>query len=1079
MEQSVRPYLQVFKASAGSGKTFTLAVQYIKHLILDPTAYKRILAVTFTNKATGEMKERILSQLHGLSIGDTQSTSYMNALMRETGKSKEIIAANAHKALHNILHDYSRFRIETIDSFFQSVMRNLAHELKLGANMTIDLNNRQATEDAVDAMIEKLDKNSIAFLSLIEYVDERINDNKKWNTIISSLKNFGMNLFNEKFIEDGEALLDSLNNPQFLPDIQQQLYKKRSEIENIMAQFGKYYREVIENAGLKHADFIRGEKGISYFFTRLENKDIRFNSTETLEKCKKSEDAWCAKSSPLRNQIQQLAHDILIDLLIRADEEREKSIKWLNSIDLTLRYLNDLKLLKNIDEEVRNQNRIHNRFLLAETNSLLHKLIQKGDASFIYEKIGTTIDIVMIDEFQDTSRLQWDNFHILLQESLSHKEGSLIVGDIKQSIYRWRSGDWKILANIDNDSQLRTKTNTLDMNWRSEQRIVHFNNLFFDRAKAFLNAEYQGIFHKDCIELENAYADVSQKSARTLKQGYVKCTLTSGMRRDDYLQLTLEFLKEEIERLVNEGVKVNDIAILIRHRKYFTEIASYFDQHTPYKIVSDEAFYLHSSLAVCLIIDALKYIVNPNDSISAARLALSYQKDVLHRDVAINSILLSDVSHFLPKSFVEQLPVLQIMPLYELCESIYHLFELDKIEKEDAYICSFFDALTEYAENASSDISAFISIWEESLYRKSIPSGEVEGIRIMTIHASKGLEYHTVLIPFCDWSLETEVKSHLIWCTTENMGDEDGIFSKLRLVPINYGTTMAESIYKEDYYNEKLQLWIDNLNLLYVAFTRACRNLIIWGQIQRNSVATMMESVLGVNEGIHFNRMTLEHESENETEGITSEVYEYGQLLPSVTKKVSDSSNKLVITPKSVPLKLESLNPALSFKQSNRSAEFIADEEDDSTGDYIQQGRLLHHLFEAIRTPDDLEPALLRLKFEGLIESDRQLEKIRKLMERALSHPKAKQWFSNEWTLYNECTILFRQDESGIVQRRPDRVMQQGKHVVVVDFKFGKKKTIYQDQVKEYLELMSQMGYEQVEGFIWYVYNNEIEEVTR
>lgn len=186
-----------------------------------------------------------------------------------------------------------------------------------------------------------------------------------------------------------------------------------------------------------------------------------------------------------------------------------------------------------------------------------------------------------------------------------------------------------------------------------------------------------------------------------------------------------------------------------------------------------------------------------------------------------------------------------------------------------------------------------------------------------------------------------------------------------------------------------------------------------------------------------------------------------------------------MITPKSVPLKLESLKPALSFKQSNRSAEFIADEEDDSTGDYIQQGRLLHHLFEAIRTPDDLEPALLRLKFEGLIESDRQLEKIRKLMERALSHPKAKQWFSNEWTLYNECTILFRQDESGTVQRRPDRVMQQGKHVVVVDFKFGKKKTIYQDQVKEYLELMSQMGYEQVEGFIWYVYNNEIEEVTR
>ena len=738
MEQD--PRLLVYKASAGSGKTFTLAVQYIRQLIEDPYSYRRILAVTFTNKATTEMKERILSQLYGIATSLKSSDGYLKEIMKTSDKSVDEIRKAADTALKNIIHDYSRFRIETIDSFFQSVMRNLARELELGANMTIELNNTDVLSDAVDSMIEKLDRMSPTLYWLLEYIEERIADDKKWN-VSSEIKSFGRNIFDEAYIEKGVALREKLKDSKFIPQYRKKLQEKRESVLETMKGFNEHFLEILNANELTPTDLKNGARGIGSYFNKIASgklsNDVR---NATVEKCLEGAENWTTKTSPYKSTIISLANQVLIQVLNDAEKTRMASNKVLNSCDMSLRYLNNLQLLMRIDSEVREQNLNHNRFLLSDTNALLHSIIREGDASFVYEKIGTTIDTVMIDEFQDTSRMQWENFHLLLEESLAQKEGSMIVGDIKQSIYRWRNGDWKILAGLDKDRSFRLNSKTLDTNWRSEANIIAFNNDIFTSACRVLNERYKADEGEDCTQLLDAYSDVCQKTSKNTKEGYIKLSFLKNSEEHPYTDTTMELLAEEVDALVKKGVRVNDIAILVRKNKSIPAIADYFDKNTPYRVVSDEAFRLDASLAVCMLIDGLRYISEPTDRIACARLAVAYQKEILKKDVDYNTVLLNSVEDYLPAEFRLMLPEMSLMPLYELLEKLFVIFRMDMIEEQDAYLCAFYDAVTEYMQNNSSELTSFLTYWNETLYAKTIPSGEISGIRILSIHKSKGLE---------------------------------------------------------------------------------------------------------------------------------------------------------------------------------------------------------------------------------------------------------------------------------------------------------------------------------------------------
>ncbi|WP_287679233.1 UvrD-helicase domain-containing protein [Bacteroides sp.] len=1082
MEQD--PRLLVYKASAGSGKTFTLAVQYIRQLIEDPYSYRRILAVTFTNKATTEMKERILSQLYGIATSLKSSDGYLKEIMKTSNKSVDEIRIAADTALKNIIHDYSRFRIETIDSFFQSVMRNLARELELGANMTIELNNGDVLSDAVDSMIEKLDRMSPTLYWLLEYIEERIADDKRWN-VSSEIKGFGRNIFDEAYIEKGVALREKLKDSKFIPQYRKKLQEKRESILDTMKGFNEHFQEILNANGLNPTDLKNGARGIGSYFNKIASgklsNDVR---NSTVEKCLEGAENWTTKTSPYKDTIISLANQVLIQVLNDAENTRMSSNKVLNSCDMSLRYLNNLQLLMRIDSEVREQNLSHNRFLLSDTNALLHSIIREGDASFVYEKIGTTIDTVMIDEFQDTSRMQWENFHLLLEESLAQKEGSMIVGDIKQSIYRWRNGDWKILAGLDKDRSFRLNSKTLDTNWRSEANIIAFNNDIFTSACKVLNERYKADEGEDCTQLLDAYSDVRQKTSKDTKEGYIKLSFLKNSEEHPYTDTTMELLAEEVDSLVKKGVRVNDIAILVRKNKSIPAIADYFDKNTPYRVVSDEAFRLDASLAVCMLIDGLRYISEPTDRIACARLAVAYQKEILKKDVDYNTVLLNSVEDYLPAEFRLMLPEMSLMPLYELLEKLFVIFRMDMIEEQDAYLCAFYDAVTEYMQNNSSELTSFLTYWSETLYAKTIPSGEISGIRILSIHKSKGLEYHTVLLPFCDWKMENETFNHMLWCRINEADADKEPFCELDLTPVNYSSAMAESYFSDSYREERLQLWVDNLNLLYVAFTRACKNLIVWCKDeQKDTVSKLLRESIDCMKEIKItcNMPELDEEDEeNKEENDEPIVYEYGEICISGEKKKSDSTNRLVAIPDAVNVKIESLETEIDFKQSNRSADFIRgdeDEEENLRSQYIRQGQLLHTLFASIDTKEDLTAAIERLLFEGVIESAEKAQEIYEIAERALNLDEVKDWYSGEWTLYNECSIIYNDEQGKMQTRRPDRVMMKGKEVVVVDFKFGKKKPEYSTQVREYMSLLSEMGYTDIKGYIWYVYSGELENV--
>ena len=556
-----------------------------------------------------------------------------------------------------------------------------------------------------------------------------IENDKRWD-VSKDIKKFGENIFNEEYIEKGDGLRKKLSDPTFIPDFRKRLKQKLEDATEIMKGFCDQFYGILDTNRLTTDNLANKKNGISSYFNKLGNGELRDEKVcnQTLEKCLNSSGSWVTKNAENRDSIISLVESELRPLLIDAEKMRPIQKTTINSCKLTLKYINNLRLLANIDMEVRELNQRNNRFLLSDTNALLHGLISKGDATFVYEKIGTNIDTVMIDEFQDTSRMQWENFHLLLEECLSQKEGSLIVGDIKQSIYRWRNGDWKILANIKHDPTLRVNECTLDTNWRSESMIIRFNNEFFTAACLELNNRYEEEMKEPCAPLVNAYIDVCQKTAKKTDNGYVKVSMLTDSKDNPFREQVLNELVDEVKSLIEQGVQINDIAILVRKNKDIPQIAEFFDKNAGVRIVSDEAFQLNASLAICMMIDGLRYLTTPEDTVAKARLALSYQKEILRQDIDMNTILLNGTDQYLPADFLLRQKELRFMPLYELLEKLFVIFSMNQIKQQDAYLCAFYDAITEYMQKNSSELTAFIAFWDEHLSTKTIPSGEIDGL---------------------------------------------------------------------------------------------------------------------------------------------------------------------------------------------------------------------------------------------------------------------------------------------------------------------------------------------------------------
>ena len=1059
--------LTVYKASAGSGKTFTLATEYIKLVVENPQSYRNILAVTFTNKATEEMKMRILSQLYGIWKQLPDSANYMRVICEKTGQSEAFVSERAGIALRNLLHNYNYFRVETIDTFFQAVLRNLARELDLTANLRIELNDTQVEELAVDHLIEDLHTTDVILQWLLKYIMENISDDKSWN-VIGQIKNFGKTIFRDHYKNVSNILREKMEEPGFFDRYTTQLRELRQTAMDRMKQLADEFFKIIRSEGLAIDDFSYGKAGICGFFLKLQEGNfdesvVGKRVTDSLGEPEK----WCKKTHPRRELIYSLADSTLGQILRTTMEERPKQWKIYQSADLTLRHLSQLRLLGSIEKKVRELNESANRFLLSDTQQLLHALIDGSDTPFIFEKIGTQLQHVMIDEFQDTSTVQWQNFKVLLSEAMS-KEGTenLIVGDVKQSIYRWRSGDWRLLNDIQSQfpsPEAQLDIRTLNTNYRSE------------RHSTAAKLEYLTLQEDpEATALQRAYADVEQKVPEKLdNNGLINIQLLPA---DDYQEKTFARMADIVSELCEKGVRPSEIAILVRMNANIPLIADYFTKHLPdIRIVSDEAFRLDASVAVNLLVEALHFITHPNDILAKANIAKLYQCYVLGNNTEDNELLLSTnpLDEQLPEAYINHFEELMKLSLYELTERLYTLFELNRLEDQSAYLCAFYDQLLTFTSENATGIDAFIAEWEETLCAKTIQSDEINGIRLISIHKSKGLEFAHVIIPFCDWQLEKQ--GNILWCQPD-----EAPFNELPIVPVDYSQKqMKGTIYEDDYQHEHLQNTVDNLNLLYVAFTRASQSLFVIGKRNaKNSRSMLIEQVLP---------LIAEEKSEAVLSGVDNEnepmEFSWGTLMPKENKgHQKESHNPFLQKTTPVSIDINTFNNPVSFRQSNRSKDFISEQDEESNEQqqrqYIQTGSILHQIFSTIRTSADIDGALKRLQLEGILYDEQvTAEKISSMLRKRLQNARVANWFSDRWTLFNECAIL-SVENGEVIERRPDRVMTDGKEWVVVDFKFGSPKDEYLDQVREYMQLLADMGHTDIKGYLWFVYSNKIQEVT-
>ena len=1074
--------LTVFKASAGSGKTFTLAVEYIKLLVEDPTNYRYTLAVTFTNKATQEMKQRILSKLYGIAHSLPDAKEYYNNVKEAFPTLSERVVRNrAGEALSLLIHDYNLFRVETIDSFFQRVLRNLARELGLTANLQVMLNDQEVEEQAVDNIISNIDNGNDPLLSwIMDFVSERMEEDKNWN-VISQIKSFGKNIFFDFYKDHQEELRRIMNDATFFKNYTSQLRAMKAKALSGMRAYKKRYDAIASDHHLTDACYTHGHSNVPGYFESLDNGNFANGKVKIpnsyVQKGLENPDLF-VKKSDLNTPEARAIREFVAPLAADAEKARKRAIVTINSVDLTLQNINQLRLLGRIEQEVKHINDENNDYPLSNTQKLLNNLIDKQDSPFIYEKIGGQLRYIMIDEFQDTSTVQWANFKVLLDDCIAHQNGSLIVGDVKQSIYRWRNGDWQLLQSLNGTNYPEiVDVEPLTVNYRSQRNIVDFNNAFFTSAATLLS-DTDSETEKVPV-IKETYSDVRQDVPESKPEaGKVEVKLLPA---DDYDNQMIAQVQKTIEMLLENGTPYGKIAIIVRKNKHIRLLADYF-LHNPVtvggrpcmlKMVSDEAFRLDASEAVNVIINAMRFLTHPTDKLTAAFLVKAYtQKEITPQDDNLETLL--------PTDYVQERTALLSMPLIDLAERLYVLFRLDRISEQNAYVCAFFDQLATYLKRHIGGIDDFLETWDEELCSKSIHSDAIGGIRLLTVHKSKGLEFDNVIIPYCDWKLET--MTDIFWAEPSVSPYND-----LPVVPVNLNANrLKDSIYATDYLAEHMKNIIDNVNILYVAFTRASRNLFIIGKKDKPDFPSkLIRDVMGdmlIEMSITKDKRKVKMERQEKEDGIVT--YTYGTLS---IKQETNAENKETEQPnifeekeRGIPVTIENMKMRATFLQSNDSTDFMTPaeelEEEERQRSYINTGDILHKLFATIHNITEVDDAIGQLEFDGVLY-DRPMtrEQLKDYINKAFADPRVRDWFSPRWRVYNECSILYYDpSEQRIREQRPDRVIYDGKRMIVIDFKAGREREEHKEQVRSYVTLLNDMGYKDVEGYLWYIRHHNV-----
>ncbi|CAK7065143.1 MAG: RecBCD enzyme subunit RecB [Parabacteroides sp.] len=1071
--------LTVYRASAGAGKTHKLTGEYLTLLFNGPGAFRRILAVTFTNKATDEMKSRIVSELYNLASG--KKSDYVGLLQSAYSLTEEQVRKQAAKILIDILHDYSAFNISTIDRFFQQTMRAFTREIGLQGGYGIEMDQELVLTAAIDSLLGDLEKPESKELLgwLLRFAEDKIENGGEWN-LRKDIMALSREVFKESYKTFSEQVNQDISDKKALETYKNDLYGIIRSVEANAKELGERGLAVMNKYGLKQEDFSRGNITVS-LFAKLAQGEMKTpnatfcNMADNIEACFK-------KTTPIgTRQIIGCAFEDGLNDCIKSIITLFGNLTAYNTAREIVRYYYTLGILTDVSRQIAAYREEKNIMLIADTTELLNKVIGGSDTPFVYEKTGTHVDHYMIDEFQDTSGMQWNNFRPLIEESLSHARANLIVGDVKQSIYRFRNSDWKLL-----DKQVKAdfsaeqlREDTLKDNWRSCRHIVEFNNALFTTipgvlqvfynetlSASSLNEEQQAeYFTKIMSAYDKSYQQVPPPFQK--KDGHVRIEFLSGDEEKDWKDEAMERIPGILQQLQDNGYALKDIAILVRTNQEGAKVAdtllSYKEEHPSeqyhYDIISDDALFISSSAAVRFIISVLRYLRNPEDMINGRIAPYSYQ--------VLTGTFGTEETSF-PPEIIRSLHALSRQSLYEITEGLFRLFSVNFPENEQVFVQAFLDMVSEYGQKESADLGRFLKWWDETGYKKTIATPDAQNaIRIMTVHKSKGLGFKAVIVPFGDWEIDHKpTKPVILWCHPEEKP-----FDRLHLVPVRYGQGLANTIFAEDYFRERLHAFIDNLNTLYVAFTRAKEELIVFsprpkkikeetGDVER--ISTLTDALWA---GLHATADTTRDgeplislpDSFNLADGI----FELGNWWHPVSQKENGETEEIEMT------NLKSISPDERLRLRLHGKGFFFDNE------RRKHGTLMHEVLSHIHTRKDIPVSVETYRLSGVINKEEAAE-LKQRLGNLLDNPEVAPWYNGEARILNEVDILFGNGLS----KRPDRVMITGDRVIVVDYKFGEHPDKrYHSQVRNYLKLIRQMGYEQVEGYLWYVELDQIEAV--
>ena len=1047
----VRMSLTIFKSSAGSGKTYTLAKEYLKLALRSPDYYKHVLAVTFTNRAAEEMKERVLEFLIAISKGKHE---LMAVISEELEKTEGEIQQCASQTLNDLLHNYGYFSITTIDAFFHRIIRSFSREIGLQGSFGIELDNDKVAELITVDLYQGIEDNEQLKEWLIDFSMSQLADGQgyEYRKEVSLL---AKQLFSEEFKKLPKQQFENEDSKKNIKRLKDELIKRKRAFEETLSDISKGFYHAMEAVGLQSDELSGGKsRSIANFFRKLAGKEYDSLINSTVEKCREDASKWSSITSSKRDLIIQQAEESFIPLMNEAIHFIEKNESGYFTAKAILKHLYTLGLITDLSIRLQRYKRKEEVILISDLPDFLSQIIDDTGSPFIYEKVGGRYNHFLIDEFQDTSGFQWNNFRPLLEESLANGHANVIVGDAKQSIYGWRGGDPSLLMTGVQKDLHATVDPTKNVNWRSAKNIVEFNNILFSSLPVIMGELMSDLIEEtDMQMIRTAYDSVIQKvsTENELIDGLVQLEFLATEKEEKWNIRALERTVEVIESLLKEGHRLNDMAILVRTNSEATQIVNFILDYrrtceTKIEVISGEGMLLANSSVVQLLLSAIRHLLNPKDGSILADLVFRHQQNSKGTKFSSHEDFLKLTHGSLPETFRTHKRHLLHLPILELTEVLIRSFGLNKIREEFAYLQAFQDAVLEFSKNNRSDIRLFLEWWKEVGEKRSVQlTGVLDAIEIITSHKAKGLQYPIVFVPFCNFNFDS--KPHLSWYEAP----ERAPCRELKSLPVDYTSELDKTDFSVSYKKERARWHLESLNVLYVAFTRAESGLFAFCKPPPKKKESMYGNASKLL-WTFFEQTPLVGWSES------TRIFKKGSL----PIKHHESKDNQV-----------SLSGYPTNKWSNKltirkTGSTYYDEEAEQRRN---EGILLHQILSEITCWDQTGVTLDRYERRMEITRDDRT-RYERTIKNLWTNPEVMQWFDGNHQVKTEVVVLPRDGEI----RRMDRVIIDGDKVKVIDFKSGQPQEKDEKQIKEYAQLLQEMGYD-VSGYLLYLKTGEVKEI--